>query len=111
MTTFHHGRRLNHPSQIKLSRSASRARRRLFDATSSVAAKKKDNASSASSITLKTELSREKSRTHHSETDINSLDLDKKIRTNPQLISGRQSLDAAKRGMNSHKKALSFATH
>ena len=98
MATFFHGHPPNHPNQIKLLCSASFTHKRLFDATSSVATKKKDNSSSASSITLKTELSRDKNRTCHSETDINSLDLEKKFRTNPQLISGRKSHGAVNEG-------------
>ena len=78
MATFFHGNPPNHPSQIKLLCSVSCARKRIFDKTSSIATKKKDNPSSASSITLKNELSRDKKRTHHSETDVNSLDLEKK---------------------------------
>ena len=111
IVTFYHGRKPTHPSQIKLLCSASYTYRRLFDTTSSVATKKNDNPSSVSSITLKTELSRDKNRIYHSETDINSLDLEKKFRTNPQLISGRQLHDTAKRGIKSYKKALSFAAH
>jgi len=65
--------------------------------------------SSVSSTTLKTGLSRDNNRIYHTETDINSLDLEKKFRTNPQLISGRQLLETAKRGIKSYKKALSFA--
>eukprot|EP00548_Thalassiothrix_antarctica_P015743 CAMPEP_0194166986 /NCGR_PEP_ID=MMETSP0154-20130528/2433_1 /TAXON_ID=1049557 /ORGANISM="Thalassiothrix antarctica, Strain L6-D1" /LENGTH=427 /DNA_ID=CAMNT_0038877803 /DNA_START=367 /DNA_END=1647 /DNA_ORIENTATION=- len=109
MATFYHGREPNHPSQIKLLCSASYTYRRLFDTTSSIATKKTDTTSSVSSITLKTELSRDKNRIYHTEIDINSLDLEKKFMTTAQLISGRQLLETAKRGIKSYKKALSFA--
>ena len=78
MATFCYGLQPNRPSQIKLLCSASCAHRRLFDATSSVPTNKKSNPSSASSITLKTKLSRDKNRTCHSEIDVNSFDLEKK---------------------------------
>ena len=77
MATFCHGHQPNHPSQIKLLCSASCARKRLFDVTSSVATKNNSNPSSVSSIALKTELSRDKNRTYHSETGVNSLYLEK----------------------------------
>ena len=70
---------------------------------------KKDTPASVSSTTLKTGLSRDNNRIYHTEIDINYLDLEKKFRTNPQLITGRQLLDTAKRGIKSYKKALSFA--
>ena len=56
----------------------------------------KENLSPVSSSTLKTELVRDKNRTQHSETDVNALDLEKKFRSNPQLISGIQLRDTAK---------------
>ena len=70
---------------------------------------KNDDASSLSVFTLKNSLTRDNYRDYYSGTDINVFDLEKN-RTTPQLISGRQLHEVAKRGVKSYRKALSFAS-
>ena len=110
MSKFYHGRHPDNPSQIKLLCDASYTYRRLFETTTTMATRKSDNPSSISSQTLKRKITRDNNRTYKNGIDINSLDLEKKFKSNPQLVSGRQLYDTAKRGLKSYKKALSFAS-
>ena len=104
MITFYHERPPNHPSQIKLLCDASYIYRRLFSTSTSIATQKTDTTSSVSFITLKTEFTQDKNRIYNSAIDLNSLDAEKKLKINPQLIYGRQLHETAKRGINSIKR-------
>ena len=100
MSSFYHGVKPNYPSQISLLCNASYSYRALFDSTFSVATQKSDDSTSTSISTLKKSLTRDKYRDYYSGTDINVDDMEKKNRTTPQLISGRQLHDVAKRVKN-----------
>ena len=108
MNTFYHGKEPTHPSQIRLLSSASSPYCLLFDQSTSIATKKRDDMASISQYALKQIVSLDASRTFYCGEDIRVDDLEKKNRTGSVLITGRHLHDMAKRGVRNYRKALSF---
>ena len=60
---------------------------------------------------LKTSMTRDLSHSYISGVDIKIIDLEKKIRAELQLLTGRKILDMIKRGMQYYRKVLVFSSH
>ena len=113
MSSLYHGDAPSIASNIKMLCCGSYVYRDMYDTHlgDSILTKSSDtNAESRHRLSLKVELSRDKSRVYFAEEDIFLLDLEKKGRKGKQLVSGRNILDLAKKGTANYRKALSFAS-
>lgn len=105
---FFHGKMPMKPSQIGLLSSASLNYKDMFEEENVVITSKKTTTSSVVKYCLKTSLSRDQSRKYYVGEDILAPDLEKKNRSGALLVSGRNLLDMALRGIKCYKKALAF---
>ena len=109
MSLFYHGKPPNHPAQIQLLSEARLKYRELYDEVDVPTTSKRANElSSVKRFQLKKSLSRDNSRSYCSGIDIRLEDLEKKNKTGSVLITGRNLLDLAVKGLRSFKKALAF---
>ena len=111
---FHGDESASIPSHIKMLCDGSYKYKELYDiAEDSDAITSKSSigdSNTRSRVTLKVELSRNKSVLLFTGKDITRSDLEKKGRNGKQLVSGRNILDMGKRGLANYRKALSFAS-
>ena len=113
MSSLFHGDSPSIASNIKMLCSGSYVYRDMYDTYEgdTILSKSSDvNLESRPRLSLKVDLSRDKSRIYFAEEDIQYLDLEKKGRNGQQLVSGRNLLDLAKKGTANFRKALSFAS-
>jgi hypothetical protein len=112
MNRFFHGNGNKSPSQIQMLAEGMSPYNNLYDVkTVSVITHKKSSSRSTQSqpmLYLKHNLSRTPERSYYVGHEITHDDLEKKHRTGPSLINGRQLTDMAKRGMKDYRKALAF---
>ena len=116
MNKFFHGKVPSHPPQIKLLAEGHLNYRDLYDVVNVKITKKKvgykkNTSPSASKLKLKDVLTNSSSCSYYSGEDILHLDLEKKNKTGPTLITGRNLHAMAIRGAREYKKALAFSTH
>lgn len=115
MNLFFHGKVPSHPPQIKLLAEGHLNYRELYEPISATVTKKKGGNTSippsASKLKLKDILTNYSSRSYFVGEDIVHFDLEKKNRTGPLLITGRNLHAMAVRGARDYKKALAFALH
>ena len=113
MFSLFHGDGSSIPANVDMLCNGSYVYRELYDvnAMEEPVLSKSDDADAESriSLSLKSSLIRNKSRTYYAKIDICKSDLEKKGRNGKQLVSGRNLLDMAKKGTANYRKALSFA--
>ena len=108
MQGFYHGIEPSHPSQIKLLSDNHINYRDMYDEITVTSTHKSDNINSTHKYRLKKLLTQDLSRNYYSGHDIRSDDLDYKNRTGSPLITGRNLVAMAVKGVKCYKKALSF---
>ena len=115
MHKFFHGKVPSHPAQIKLLAEGHLNYRDLYDVVNVNVTKKKVSRNqtppSALKLKLKDILTNYSSRSFYSGEDIFHLDLEKKNKSGPTLITGRNLHAMAIRGAREYKKAVAFANH
>ena len=111
MSRFFHGLAPNYPSQIKLLADASYTYACLYDEELLPATKKNDSTTTTTQLTLKSIILPGTLTKYQARIDITHLDLEKRLRTGKELISGRKLLMMAKEGTKQYKKALSYCAH
>ena len=115
MSNLFHGDEPSIVSNIKMLCNGSYVYREIFDleeVTEAITSKASQTTSLSQQpkMTLKLNLSRDKSRMYYANKDILRSDLEKKSRNGKQLVSGRSILEMAKKGTAYYRKALSFAS-
>ena len=115
MQRFYHGKVPSHPAQIQLLAEGHLNYRTLYDTISVKVTKKKggdkSKPPSATKMKLKDILTNNSSRSFYCGEDILYHDLERKNRTGPLLITGRNLHTIAIRGARAYKKALAFFTY
>ena len=115
MSNLFHGDEPSVASNIKLLSNGSYLYKDLYDLeenTDAITSKSSQStvASQVPKLSIKLNLSRDKSRRYYADKDIIRTDLEKKSRNGKQLVSGRSLLEMAKKGTAYYRKALAF-TH
>ena len=115
MSNLFHGDEPSTSSNIKMLCDGSYIYRDLFDleeSTDAITSKSSQSTvtSQVPKLTLKPNLSRDKSRMYFAGKHILRSDLEKKAKNGKQLVSGRSLLEMAKKGTAYYRKALAF-TH
>jgi hypothetical protein len=112
MNRFYHGHGNKSPSQIRMLAEGVSLYSDLYDEKEiSLITQRKTNRGATTNqrrLCLKDTLSRDPDRSFYVGEQITYQDLEKKHRTGPSLINGRQLTDMAKRGMQDYRKALAF---
>ena len=112
MNRFYHGHGNKSPSQIRMLAEGVSPYKDLYDEKEiSLITQRKINRNATTNqrrLCLKDNLSRDPDRSFYVGEQITYEDLEKKHRTGPSLINGRQLTDMAKRGMQDYRKALAF---
>ena len=111
MSKFYHGKEPSHPPQIKLFAEAHVNYQDFYTTKVVQSSKKKDTTANTTRYHLKTRLTQEIDRLYFSGSDLCYLDLEKKNRTGTALITGRNLVDMALRGVRNFKKAYAYALH
>ena len=111
MSKFYHGDEPNRPSQIKLLANAHINYRDLYDEVIVKCKNKQDTMADIITYRLKKVITQDLSRDYYSNRDIRVEDLEKKNRTGSQLITGRNLVSLAVKGVKTYKKALSLCAH
>ena len=112
MSSLYHGDEPSIPSNIQMLCDGNYVYKELYDVVgeSSIVSKTAGASDKHRKIlSLKTRLSRNKSRIFFAGIDIIRSDLEKKGRNGNQLLSGRNLYDMDKKGTANYRKALSFA--
>ena len=115
MSNLFHGDEPSVASNIKLLSNGSFLYKDLYDLeenTDAITSKSSQStlASQVPKLSIKINLSRDKSRRYYADKDIIRTDLEKKSRNGKQLVSGRSLLEMAKKGTAYYRKALAL-TH
>ena len=107
---FFHGKP-SCPPQIELFAQANINYRDFFDSETVTSSKKTDTSSDIVRYYLKPSITQDPTRRYFSGVDLRYDDLEKKNRTGSALITGRNLVDMALRGVRNFKKALAFSLH
>ena len=109
---YHGNESLSIASNLKLLCNASYVFKSLFDDKVQNNTSKSTSSDSGDvvSYVLKEKLARGSNQSFFAGIDITTDDLEKKNRSGPQLMSGRQLLDMAKQGTKFYRKALAYAS-
>lgn len=109
---YHGNQSTSVASNLKLLCNASYVFKNLFDENLQNTTRKSNTSDSNDVVThvLKPKLTRGSAKSFTASVDITVDDLEKKNRSGPQLMSGRQLLDMAKRGTKFYRKALAYAS-
>ena len=113
MSNLFHGDEPSIVSNIKMLADGSYVYRDLFNVEDCDVVTSKSSEADIScppKLTLKVELSMDKSKTYYANNDILRSDLEKKSRNGNQIVSGRSILEMAKKGTAYYRKALSFTS-
>ena len=108
LTRFYHGDAPNYASQIKLLAEGKHVYRTLYDEVEVTTTKKKDNVLNTKRLKLKKIVTHDAHHDYYCGTNILTEELEKKNKTGPVLVGGRNLHDMAIRGVRSYRKALAY---
>ena len=107
---FYHGKGNTHPSQVDLLVKGVGVYAELWDQRTPTVTNK-NHQGVGYQLVLKKKLIPDCSRDYIAGLDILISDLEKRGRSNKQLVTGRNLLDIANRNITKHRKAVAFASH